>query len=91
MGAVLQETVQVLNDVKVLAHELYSPRLEYLGIAAVMRSFCKDLSEQKGIEIDFRREFRSTLSLCHRKPGFAFPSSTGGSVQCSHAQRGETD
>jgi signal transduction histidine kinase len=56
MDAVRQETLQVLNDVKVLAHELYSPRLEYLGIAAVMRSFCKDLGEQKGIEIDFRAD-----------------------------------
>jgi signal transduction histidine kinase len=69
MDALRQETLQVLNDVKVLAHELYSPRLEYLGIAAVMRSFCKDLGEQNGIEIDFRADGLPSLvppdiSLC---------------------------
>jgi signal transduction histidine kinase len=52
-----------------LAHELYSPRLEYLDIAAVMRSFCKDLAWQKKIEIDFRddgfpRPVPPDCSLC---------------------------
>lgn len=30
---VLKQSVEILTDVKTLAHELYSPRLEYLGIA----------------------------------------------------------
>ena len=54
VDAALRHSSEILTDVKTLAHELYSPRLEYLGIAAVMRSFCRDLSEQKGVEIDFR-------------------------------------
>jgi signal transduction histidine kinase len=54
VDAALRHSSGILTDVKTLAHELYSPRLEYLGIAAVMRSFCRELSEQKEVEIDFR-------------------------------------
>jgi signal transduction histidine kinase len=54
VDAALRHTSEILSDVKTLAHELYSPRLEYLGIAAVMRNFCRELSEQKEVEIDFR-------------------------------------
>src|ERR1700739_327394 len=54
IDGVLKQSLEILTDVKTLAHELYSPRLEYLGIAGVMKSFCKDLREQKRVEIDFR-------------------------------------
>jgi len=54
IDGVLKQSLEILTDVKTLAHELYSPRLEYLGIAGVMKSFCKDLGEQKRVEIDFR-------------------------------------
>jgi signal transduction histidine kinase len=53
MDAVLEQTLEILTDVKALAHELYSPRLEYLDIAAVMSSFCKEFGERKGVRIDF--------------------------------------
>jgi signal transduction histidine kinase len=54
VDAALKHSLEILTDVKTLAHELYSPRLEYLGVAAVMKSFCRDLGEQKGLDIDFR-------------------------------------
>ena len=54
IDGVLKQSLEILTDVKTLAHELYSPRLEYLGIAGVMRSFCKDFREQQRVEIDFR-------------------------------------
>jgi hypothetical protein len=47
------KTLEILTDVKASAHELYSPRLEYLGIAAVMRTFCEEFGERKRVEIDF--------------------------------------
>lgn len=50
------ESVEVLKDVKTLAHELYSPRLEYIGIAAVMRSFCRDFGNWKRVQIEFSSE-----------------------------------
>jgi signal transduction histidine kinase len=65
----LQLALKILADVKTMAHELYSPRLEILGIAGVMRSFCRDLGEQKGVEIDFSTDGSSSrvprnVSLC---------------------------
>ena len=56
VDAVLQKSSEILTDVKALAHELYSPRLEYLGIAGVMSSFCIDFGKRKGVEIDFRSD-----------------------------------
>jgi len=54
IDGVLKQSLQILTGVKTLAHELYSPRLEYLGIAGVMRSFCQDFREQQRVEINFR-------------------------------------
>ncbi len=54
MDAVWRKTLEILTDVKASAHELYSPRLEYLGIAAVMRTFCEEFAKRKRVEIDFR-------------------------------------
>jgi signal transduction histidine kinase len=53
LNALSQHASELLIDVKTLAHELHSPRLEYLGIAAVMRSFCKEYSEREKVEIAF--------------------------------------
>jgi len=52
MDAVWKKTSEILTDVKASAHELYSPRLEYLGIPSVMRSFCEEFGEKKRVEID---------------------------------------
>ncbi len=49
-----RNTLEILTDVKASAHELCSPRLQYLGIAAVIRTFCEEFGERKGAEIDFR-------------------------------------
>jgi signal transduction histidine kinase len=54
IDGILKESLELLTNVKTLAHELYSPRLEYLGIAGVMRSFCTEFHEQQRVEIDFR-------------------------------------
>jgi PAS domain S-box-containing protein len=54
MDAVWKQTLEILTDVKASAHELYSPRLEYLGVAVVMRIFCEEFGERKKVEIDFR-------------------------------------
>ena len=69
INAVREQSLDILTDVKGLAHELYSPRLEYLGILAVMKSFCEDFRQQKGVEIDFVSEGLPTpvspdISLC---------------------------
>jgi PAS domain S-box-containing protein len=69
MGAVQNQILEILTDVKASAHELYSPRLEYLGVAAVMRIFCEEFGERKKVQIDFRSNglpsvMQPELSIC---------------------------
>jgi signal transduction histidine kinase len=69
MDAVLKQSLEIGSDIRTLAHELYSPRLEYLCIAGVMRSFCTDFGKRRGLEIDFRSDGVPSLippdvSLC---------------------------
>jgi signal transduction histidine kinase len=64
-----KQILEVLTDVKASAHELHSPRLEYLGIAAVMRSFCEEFGKRRKVEIDFASHdlpglASSDISLC---------------------------
>ncbi len=63
MGEVWKQSLEILTDVKAAAHELYSPRLEYLGVAEVMRSFCKEFGERKRVEINFRNHGLPSLVL----------------------------
>ncbi len=61
MDEVWRQIVNVLADVKASAHELHSPRLEYLDIATVIRCFCKEFGERKGVQINFRNYGRPGL------------------------------
>jgi PAS domain S-box-containing protein len=63
LDAVWRKTLEILTDVKASAHELYSPRLEYLGIAAVMKTFCEEFGERRRVEIDFRSHGIPSLVL----------------------------
>ena len=71
VDAIFQKSSEILDDVKALAHELYSPRLEYLDAAGVMSGFCRDFGKRKGVEINFRSDGLpsripqdTTLCLC---------------------------
>lgn len=44
------------QDVQALSHHLHSSKLEYLGLAAAASGFCKELSKQRNVEIDFTTE-----------------------------------
>jgi PAS domain S-box-containing protein len=57
------------KDVQALSHRLHSSKLDYLGIVSAARSFCKELSEQKKVEIKFSHEgitrsLPKEISLC---------------------------
>jgi len=49
-----KQTSEVAADIQSLSHELHSAKLEYLGITAAMRGFCKEFGEQQKVEIDFQ-------------------------------------
>lgn len=69
MDVLLKESSEILIDVKTLAHELYSLRLEYIGITGAMRGFCQEYGLKHRVEIDFRSTgvpsvIPPELSLC---------------------------
>jgi len=56
-----QQTTDLSNDVQALSHELHSSKLEYLGIVAGIKSWCKEFTERQKIEIEFTSDVSSTL------------------------------
>ncbi len=54
MGELQKRTSEIATDIQSLSHELHSSKLEYLGIAAAMRGFCREFGEQQKVEIDFQ-------------------------------------
>lgn len=64
-----KQACEIANDIQTLSHGLHSSKLELLGIAAATRAFCKEFSQQQGVEIEFdARDVPSRLpadsSLC---------------------------
>jgi signal transduction histidine kinase len=43
----------ISKDVQSLSHRLHSSKLEYLGIATAAKSFCRELSDQHKVRIEF--------------------------------------
>lgn len=56
-----EELRQISDDVQALSHNLHSTKLEYLGVIAGMKSWCKEFAQRQKIEIGFKSEVRSTL------------------------------
>jgi PAS domain S-box-containing protein len=56
MDELVEQICEIGKDIQSLSHELHSSKLEYLGIVAAMRSFCKEFGEQQKVEIDFKSE-----------------------------------
>ena len=54
IGAIVNQTAEIVDDVQSLSHELHSSKLEYLGIVEAARNFCREFSERKKVDIDFR-------------------------------------
>jgi PAS domain S-box-containing protein len=60
---------EIATDVQALSHRLHSSKLEYLGLAAAARSFCKELSGQGKVEVQFNHSavpssIPKEVSLC---------------------------
>jgi len=48
-----QRLSDIVNDIQALSRRLHSSSLQDLGIVAATRSFCKELTEQHEVEVDF--------------------------------------
>jgi len=55
------QAAEISSDVQALSHELHSSKLEYLGVVAGIRSWCKEFGERRKIEVDFRSDVSSFL------------------------------
>jgi PAS domain S-box-containing protein len=69
MGELQQKISEIAADIQSLSHELHSAKLQYLGISAAMRGFCRELGEQQKVEIDFQSHdlpglVSADMSLC---------------------------
>jgi PAS domain S-box-containing protein len=58
-----KQTAEISNYVQALSHDLHSSQLEYLGVVAGMKSWCKEFGDRQGMQIDYRHDVQSTLSI----------------------------
>jgi PAS domain S-box-containing protein len=52
---------QISEDVQALSHDLHSSKMEYLGVVAGMKSWCKEFAVRHNFEIDFKSDVPSPL------------------------------
>ena len=57
-----KQTIEISNDVQTLSHQLHSSRLEYLGVIASMKSWCREVSERQKMEVDFKSDVATSLT-----------------------------
>ena len=58
-----RQMVELSNDVQALSHDLHSSKLEYLGVVAGMKSWCREFAERHKMEIDFRSDVPGAVPL----------------------------
>jgi len=54
MDELQKQTSEIASDIQSMSHELHSAKLQYLGLATAVKSFCQEFSEQQKVEIDFK-------------------------------------
>jgi PAS domain S-box-containing protein len=56
-------TTEISDDVQALSHELHSSKLEYLGVVAGIKSWCKEFGERQRMEVDFSSDVPTPIPL----------------------------
>src|SRR5215472_3669167 len=69
MGEACEDVSELGSDIQALSHRLHSSKLEYLGLVAACGGFCRELSGQQNVEIDFHsqdipKSLSQEVSLC---------------------------
>jgi PAS domain S-box-containing protein len=54
---------EISEDVQALSHDLHSSKLEYLGVVAGIRSWCKEFSQRNKMAIDFRSDISRVVPI----------------------------
>jgi signal transduction histidine kinase len=50
------QVMEIATDVQAISHQLHSSKLEYLGLAAAAKSFCREISEMHKVGIGFTQD-----------------------------------
>lgn len=58
-----QQISEISVDLQALSHDLHSSKLEYLGVVAGIRSWCKEFADRQKVEIAFNGDVSSVLPL----------------------------
>jgi len=61
VGELRKRIGEISNDVQALSHDLHSSKLEYLGVVAGMKSWCKEFAERQKVEIEFGSDMSTVL------------------------------
>ena len=69
IGKLQAQISEIAADIQSLSHKLHSSRLQYLGLAAALKGFCQEFSEQQKVEVDFKtwdlpKQLSPEISLC---------------------------
>jgi PAS domain S-box-containing protein len=69
LAEIRQHCSEIAGDVQSLSHELHSSKLEYLGIVAAIKGFCKEFAKQHQADIEFHdhsvsADLPKDVSLC---------------------------
>jgi PAS domain S-box-containing protein len=69
VGELENQASGIATDIRAISHRLHSSKLEFLGLAAAMQSFCNEFGEQQKVEIEFethdlRDPLPPDISLC---------------------------
>ena len=66
---VTKQISDLVSDIHTISHRLHSSKLDTVGLAAAAEGFCRELSKQKNIAIDFQcdgipKELPEAIGLC---------------------------
>jgi PAS domain S-box-containing protein len=57
------QVIEISDDVQALSHDLHASKLEYLGVTAGIKSWCREFAERQKMEIDFKSAVQSVLPI----------------------------
>ncbi|MFZ0227614.1 MAG: PAS domain-containing sensor histidine kinase, partial [Mycobacterium sp.] len=68
-GEAHKQISEIATDIQLLSHELHSARLQYLGLTAALRGFCREFGDQQKVEVNFQAHdlpgpLSQDISLC---------------------------
>jgi PAS domain S-box-containing protein len=56
LDEIRRHCAEIAVDVQALSHKLHSSKLEYLGLAPAIRSYCREFSQQHDVSVQFADE-----------------------------------